>query len=285
MPPASTDTNYTTCLRSCSGTTPSPLPPCRTGVSAVACLQDPCLGQTCPGNPNARCVASYCGGCFPNWVDSNNNAVSNCNPTPTCGHTDCASCILDTDCTYCGASVTISGVTNAPTSVGGCFPVSYASHCLAAGVSVQTSAQTCVTKPVPLPVGGRLPPVPVDKLNVDVAAGTPGTSIAGKWTIVITLVDRQQASGNIQLANVFLNLIGSATPTPADNVAICNIVNKAISPALGVASSSLTCQLGTVTTGAKRDSNMVAVVSYPTSSGSARALRASLLLLAAVFLQ
>ncbi|XP_078580827.1 uncharacterized protein LOC144864527 [Branchiostoma floridae x Branchiostoma japonicum] len=44
------------------------------------CLVDPCEGKTCPGTPDAQCVANYCGGC--------NTEFYTCGCVPACcgGH-------------------------------------------------------------------------------------------------------------------------------------------------------------------------------------------------------
>lgn len=35
---------------------------CEKGVQTAACFVDPCLGQTCPSDPNATCISNYCPG-------------------------------------------------------------------------------------------------------------------------------------------------------------------------------------------------------------------------------
>jgi hypothetical protein len=53
----------------------------------VDCFQNPCLVENCPAFPNSECVANYCGGCYADFYDLDNNLVD---------------CYNDNDCTDVG---------------------------------------------------------------------------------------------------------------------------------------------------------------------------------------
>ena len=49
----------------------------------VNCFVDPCqVTAECPGHPDAKCVASYCGGCYARFVDSSGNVIEECSHQP-----------------------------------------------------------------------------------------------------------------------------------------------------------------------------------------------------------
>lgn len=49
----------------------------------VNCIVDPCqVSAECPGYPDAKCVASYCGGCYTRFVDSSGNVIEECSHQP-----------------------------------------------------------------------------------------------------------------------------------------------------------------------------------------------------------
>ncbi|XP_078580431.1 uncharacterized protein LOC144864342 isoform X2 [Branchiostoma floridae x Branchiostoma japonicum] len=43
---------------------------CPNGQPLVNCVVDPCTVTTCPGTPDAECVANYCGGCHADFFNS-----------------------------------------------------------------------------------------------------------------------------------------------------------------------------------------------------------------------
>jgi len=193
--------------------------------------------------------------------------------------------------------VTVSGVNGpitgpVPTSIGQCFARSDAviAGCSASGLNptstnVGTSSSGAVCPAVEPPKSPAvLPPIDPSTVQTGVAAASQAAQFA--WTIIITLVERQTNNGDHrELVNVFLTLVGSATPTSADYQSICDIVNTAVAPQVNQLKATLQCQLGTVTAAKKRDTNMVAIVSYPGSSntGAGKTIAGALALIAASF--
>jgi len=258
---------YSACLQSCAAT-PPPAPVCPEGIDSVPCFSNPCSTSSCPAHPTAECRPNYCGTCSAKYYDANNNEVS-CDPP--CGYRNCANCLLDTRCTFCHGEVSVSGVNVAPSEIASCFPASYSSNCATAGLSVHTDPNTCSPTLPEKPASQAV--VNIDPVQSAVASGAASNAnIQGRWTIVIVLVERQASNGGLQLINVFLNLIGADTPTAAEFTAICTIVNDAISPVIDIPVAQLHCEIGSVQVGAKRDANLMAVLSYQGASSSALAL-------------
>ena len=51
---------------------------CPPGTPQVRCAADPCKTKTCPNNPDAKCVANYCGGCNAEFFDEDDERIEDC---------------------------------------------------------------------------------------------------------------------------------------------------------------------------------------------------------------
>ena len=51
---------------------------CLPGIEVAKCLADPCSVELCPANPDATCVANYCGGCNAAFYDRTGQKILNC---------------------------------------------------------------------------------------------------------------------------------------------------------------------------------------------------------------
>eukprot|EP00058_Branchiostoma_floridae_P017471 XP_002602959.1 hypothetical protein BRAFLDRAFT_105864 [Branchiostoma floridae] len=102
---------------------------CPNGQPLVNCVVDPCTVTTCPGTPDAECVANYCGGCHADFFNSDGELalcpkeqpVYNCLVDPcegkTCPGTPDAQCVAN----YCGGC-------NAEFYTCGCVPACCGGH-------------------------------------------------------------------------------------------------------------------------------------------------------------
>eukprot|EP01012_Entosiphon_sulcatum_P013615 TRINITY_DN1883_c0_g1_i1.p1 TRINITY_DN1883_c0_g1~~TRINITY_DN1883_c0_g1_i1.p1 ORF type:complete len:929 (+),score=164.55 TRINITY_DN1883_c0_g1_i1:130-2916(+) len=89
---------------------------CPDGKAPVACIMDPCRTATCASNPNAQCVADYCGGCNAIFYDANRQAVAGCGSVPDCAAILCSKPYCPTGqkvmssptqcCPFCGPDTT-----------------------------------------------------------------------------------------------------------------------------------------------------------------------------------
>jgi hypothetical protein len=162
---------------------------------------------------------------------------------------------------------TVTGLDGvAPTQQAVCKPSADATVCVHVGFDIISQFNDVVC-PLNAPVLTSSTPISTPEVQNSVAAEAANhPAVSTLWTIVITLVERQSQTG-VELVNVYVDLIGQATPQPADHVIICDIIKKATAPQVKKLPADLKCELGTVT-GAKRDTQMMAIISYPSSTGS-----------------
>jgi len=153
--------------------------------------------------------------------------------------------------------------------IGQCVLSANIAGCLEAHMTVASgSAAICPTLE-PIKTGDATIPIdPTVVQGIVSAEVTNSATLRALWTVVITLIERQAHSGDVQLVNVFLTLIGTAVPTDADHAALCTIVNHAVATQVSREANELSCSMGTVTS-QKRDSSMIAVVSYKSMSSGA----------------
>ncbi|XP_078001185.1 uncharacterized protein LOC144453723 isoform X3 [Glandiceps talaboti] len=68
---------------------------CPDGQPVVSCVINPCEVNECHANPNARCVANYCGSCTADFFDENNRKVNCEEPRPCPDGSTMYNCLVD----------------------------------------------------------------------------------------------------------------------------------------------------------------------------------------------
>ena len=72
----------------------------------VDCFQDPCITYECYDNPNLECLPNFCGGCFADFYDLNDNLVDCTSASESCSEMDEIGCNNNNSCDWIDSTET-----------------------------------------------------------------------------------------------------------------------------------------------------------------------------------